>query len=132
MSKSAFAGWGFLLAVVLFCVWYTVAANYSYGAVSGTYNFRENRETSTLILKEDRSFQQELSSNGKLESARGSWRRIGEGGVVFSKEFLRMTGQEVRSDGQADGEVKKKFGLFLSIHLSPDPGGPVFHKQLFR
>jgi hypothetical protein len=132
MSKSALADCGFLLAIVLFCVWYTIAANYSYGAVSGTYNFGENREASTLILKEDHSFQQGLSSNGKLESARGSWRRIGEGGVVFSKEFLRMTGQEVRSDGQADGEVKKKFGLFLSIHLNPDPGGPVFHKELFR
>jgi hypothetical protein len=132
MSKSALAGWGFLLAIVLFCAWYIIAANYSYGAVSGTYNFRENGETSTLILKEDHSFQQELSRNGKLESARGSWRRIGEGGVVFSKEFLRMTGQEVRSDGQADGEVKKTFALFLSIYLTPDPGGPVFRKELFR
>jgi hypothetical protein len=124
--------WGICFLLILFWVSYSVVADYSYGAVSGTYTLTLNGETSTLILNKDRSFQQELSRNGKVERTQGSWRRLGEGGVVFSKEFLKVSGQEVRPDGQADGEVKKRFGLFLSIDLNPDPGGPVFHKQSFR
>jgi hypothetical protein len=52
--------------------------------------------------------------------------------VVFSKEFQKLSGQETRPDGQADGEVKKSNGLFISIAFHPDPTGPVFHKKLFR
>ncbi len=127
------AGWVFLCLAVLW-IWYMIAADYSYGAVAGTYAFQSNGETSTLVLKKDRSFQQELTRQGKIERTQGSWRRIGEGGVVFSREFLGVTGQEVRPDGQADGEVQKSFfGLFLSIVFEPGrDNGPRFHKKLFR
>jgi hypothetical protein len=129
ITKTAIA---ILLLIALFWGWYSVAANYSYGAVSGTYRFRLNGEESTLVLNVNRSFHQELKHDGSVEHAQGTWRRLGEGGVVFSKEFLKVSGQETRPDGQADGEVKKRLGLFLSIAFNPDPGGPVFHKELFR
>jgi hypothetical protein len=120
------------LPVAVLWIWYMVAADYGYGAVSGTYVLRHDGEQSTLILKKDRSFQQVLSRQGKTESAQGRWRRVGEGGVVFSREFLKLTGQEVRADGEADGEVKKQcLGLFPSINFDPTPGGPTFHKRLF-
>jgi hypothetical protein len=112
--------------------WYSVASNYSYGAISGIYSFQFGAEESILVLKENRSFQQELKRNGSVEHAQGSGRRLGEGGVVFSKEFRKLSGQETRPDGQADGEVKKSLGLFISIAFHPDPTGPVFHKKLFR
>ena len=131
-TASARVAGGLLLMIGVFWVWYCVAADYSYGAVSGTYTLRLNGETSTLILDKDRTFQQELSRDGKVERAQGNWRRLGEGGVVFSKELLKVSGQEVRPDGQADGEVRKRLGLFLSIAFNPDPGGPVFRKKLFR
>jgi hypothetical protein len=85
-----------------------------------------------LVLRQDQSFQQEFVHTGEVEHAQGRWRRIGEGGVVFSKDFLKLSGQQVRADRQADGQVKKNFGLFLSIHFNPDPGGPVFHKKPFH
>ena len=112
--------------------WYSAAANYDYKAVSGIYSVRLNGEASTLFLKDNRSFQQELTREGRVEHAQGTWRRIGEGGVVFSKEFLTLSGQEVRADGQADGEIKKRIGLFLSIAFRPDVGGPVFKKKLLH
>ncbi len=132
MSKMKLVGGVLLMAVVVGVAWYSVAANYSYGAVSGTYSLRHDGEESTLVLKRDRSFQQELKHDGRVERSQGTWRRIGEGGVVLSKEFLKLPGQVTRADGQADGEVRKNLGLFISIALAPDPGGPVFHKKLLR
>ena len=126
-------GWVFLVFAA-FSVWYMVAADYGYGAVSGTYKFRQDGETSTLVLKKDRTFVQERTRQGKTERAQGTWRRIGEGGVVFSPEFLKVTGQETRSDGQADGEVQKSFfQLIPSIVLGADRiRGPRFHRTLLR
>jgi hypothetical protein len=110
-----------------------VAADYSYGAVAGKYSFRSDGEESTLILKKDQSFQQVLTRQGKVECVRGTWRRIGEGGVVFSKEFLTVKGQKVRPDGQADGNVEKSFlELIPSIVFEPDKDqGPRFHRKSF-
>ena len=132
--KTAFTrvGIGILFAFILFWVWYSIAADYDYRAVSGTYILQRSGETSTLVLRPDRSFEQEVNRAGKLERAHGSWRRIGEGGLVFSKEFLKVEGQEVRPNGEADGYVEKRYlGLFLSVHLNPDADGPRFYQKLF-
>jgi hypothetical protein len=122
---------GIALLIFLFYVWYTIAADYGYSAVSGTYVMQHNGEMCTLVLNKDRSFEQELIRNGNKQQARGSWRRIGEGGVVFSKQFLKLPGQQVPADGQAFGEVENTLGLFLSLALNPVPDGPVFRKKLF-
>ncbi len=126
------AGWVFLLFAA-FWIWYMVAADYSYSAVSGTYTFRLNGETSTLVLNKDQSFQQELKHHGKIEHVQGTWRRIGEGGVVFSKEFLSVSDVQAESDGSTYGEVQKDFfELIPSIVLGPDRDhGPRFHRKLF-
>jgi len=126
------ACWAFLLGL-LFWVWYCWAADYGYSAVSGTYMFHENGERSTLVLSESRVFHQELSRSGTVERADGTWRRSGEGGVDFSKEFRKVARQRVGPDGRAYGQVKKSFGgLFVSIVFQGDSGGPVFHKKMFR
>lgn len=132
MTRVTKTGAVVVLLAILSWGWYSVAANYSYGAVAGRYTFRLNGYESILVLNDDQTFQQELKGNGSVAHAQGSWRRVGEGGVVFSKEFLKVSGQDTRPDGQIDGEIKKHFGLFLSIVFRPDPGGPVFHRKLFR
>jgi hypothetical protein len=120
--------WLFLF-LALFCAWYTVAANYDYGAVSGTYVFQRGDESSTLILRKDRTFSQQRTSNGKVEQAQGTWRRLGEGGVNFSKEFLTVGGVQPESDGSTYGEVQKSFmNLIPSIYLGNGSGArPKFH-----
>jgi hypothetical protein len=126
------AGW-LLLAIIIFWAWYMVAADYGYKAVSGTYTLRNNGETSILVLRRDRSFQQELVHAGKTERAQGTWRRFGEGGIAFSRGFLRADGQEAGSDVEVYGRVEKKaLGLLPSIVFDPEPGGPIFQKDLFR
>ena len=122
---------GLAVMILLFWAWYTIAADYGYRAVSGTYIFRGGREISTLILKPDRSFRQEVNRPGTVEHAEGSWRRIGQGGIVFSKEFLKV-GQTERADGEVYGQVVKRYlELVPSIAFEPEPGGPVFYRKWF-
>ena len=126
-------GWIFL-SFAVFWIWYMVAADYSYGAIAGTYVYRADGEESTLALKKDQSFQQELIRQGKVERTQGSWRRIGEGGVVFSKEFLPVGDVQAASDGSTYGEVRKSFlELIPSIFLQTDgEHGPGFYRKWFR
>ena len=92
LGRSAKLVGSALVAILLFTGWYVVAANYDYAALAGTYSFRGGGVTSTLLLRSDRSFHQEVLEKGQREVADGSWRIIGEGGVSFSKEFLRLPG----------------------------------------
>lgn len=118
------------LVLLIFCVWYWFAADYSYNAVSGTYSFQSNGESSVLILREDKVFLQERTSHGRTERTQGTWRRVGEGGVVFSAEFLPVGQINAGSDGSVYGEVQKSFlELIPSIVLY---NGPRFHRTLFH
>lgn len=123
-------GLGFALFGVLW-IWCCVAADYGYKAVSGTYTFDRGQERSTLILDRNQSFEQELRTAGHIEHTRGSWRRTGEGGVVFSKDFLTVVGQQRGAGGQVHGQVRKGFGgLFVSIIVfEPEPERPSFYKR---
>src|SRR5437588_6795220 len=103
--------------VVCFVLWYMVVADYSDRVVSGFYHLAENGETSTLVLKPDHSFQQDLNEHGNVAHARGTWRRVGESGIAFSKEFLIVSGQEPSADGTAYADIHKDFGLFVSLVL---------------
>ena len=84
---------------------------------SGTYHLAQDDKTSTLVLKPDHSFQQELSEHGEVKRAAGTWRRLGEGGIVFSKEFLFVSGHEPSADGTAYADIHKDFGLLVSLIL---------------
>ena len=101
--------------------------------MSGTYSFDDGIEKATLILSSNRSFQEDVIRGGKSVRAQGSWRRIGQGGIVCSNGFFKLAGQEMRPTGEAHAEVKKRyFGLLPWIQFDPDPGGPRFHKMMFR
>ena len=122
-----------VLLALLFWAWYTWAADYGYSAVSGTYVFSNNGQQSTLVLSANREFHQELTHSGTVQRSVGTWRRVGEGGVVFSKEFQQVADERVRADGQVDGQVEKSFGgFFVSIVLHGDKGELVFRRRLFR
>lgn len=121
-----------LLGILVAVVWYVIASDYSYDAISGVYSQSSTTKTSTLILKKDQSFEEEVTHDGITEHARGSWRRIGEGGVVMSSEFITLPSLKRRSDGAVDGEIEKTFGLFPQIVFDTQPGGPIFRRHLLR
>jgi hypothetical protein len=105
----------FVLPLFCFVLWYVIAADYSDGVASGRYRLAQNGETSTLFLNPDHTFQLSMSRLGKEQHAAGTWRRVGEGGIAFSKELSMVPGQE--ADGSAFADMHKDFGLFVSLAL---------------
>jgi len=102
--------------VAFFVFWYVVS-DYSDGVASGSYHLAQDGQTSTLVLKPDHTFQQELGEHGEIRRATGAWHRVGEGGIEFSKEFLAVAGQEPHADGSASADMHKDFGFFVSLSL---------------
>ena len=131
MTVAAWLGVIPLVTVMIVVFWYREGENFSDGAVSGTYTLQLNGEASTLVLRLDHTFQQQLGRAGKVEHSEGTWRVSGEGHIAFSGEFLKLSGEEMSPAGQAYGQIKNWFGL-ISITLAPNPNGPTFHKKLFR
>jgi hypothetical protein len=102
--------------VVFFVLWYVVS-DYGDGVASGTYHFAQDGQTSILVLKPDHTFQQKLSEHGEVKRATGTWHRVGEGGIAFSKEFLAVSEQEPYVDGSAWADMHKDFGFLVSLSL---------------
>lgn len=78
-------------------------------------NYRGMR--SSLLLRPDHNFIQDLSDARKHQHATGTWRRIGEGGVTFSKEFISLPGQELGEDGSSYADMRRDFGLLVHLDL---------------
>jgi hypothetical protein len=141
--KSAAAIAAIVATLALFVGWYVIASDYDYSALSGTYVFHDGEVTSTLVLHSDRTFDQTLIRNGNTSQAVGGWRRIGEGGVTFSKEMLRLPGQQTYSDRfgtdpngdrSADqefgGHFQKFLGIYPFLNLDASPTPLTLHKRL--
>jgi hypothetical protein len=128
-NKSALAIASILLVLGLLVGWYVIAADYSYHAIAGTYTLKMKDASSTLVLREDQTFQQTLYEHGINKSSQGTWRRLGEGGVVFSSSFLSTLGQEAVASGEVYGEAKKALGIFITIHIQNNANEPVYHKH---
>lgn len=115
MKKVALASLG---VIVIAFGWLFFATDYSDHMVVGTYVMDGGGQTCILTLKADHSFHQERTQMGKTSAADGAWRRIGEGGLAFSKQFLIMPGQEPGPDGTSYGSIHKTLGLVPSIALA--------------
>jgi hypothetical protein len=115
MKRVALASLG---VIVISFGWLFFAMDYSDHVVVGTYVMASSGQTCILTLRTDHSFHQERTQMGSTVTADGVWRRIGEGGLAFSKQFLIMPGQEPGPDGTSYGRIHKALGLFPSISLA--------------
>jgi hypothetical protein len=120
----------FLLAS-LWVLWYCQAGDFRDSAVSGTYTIQLSGVASTLTLRSDHSFRQEVDSAGQVSRTNGSWRVLGLGTIEFSKDFQKLPGQEEHADGTAYGYLANWFGV-RSLTLAPESGGPRLHKKWFH
>jgi hypothetical protein len=105
--------------VVLLCLfaWAVVAMDYGDRVAVGTYSFKRDGESSTLTLSPDHTFHQILRRGSDERHADGTWRRIGQGGFFFSKDFLVVTGDEPEPDGTTFCDMQKLLGLYPSLRL---------------
>lgn len=117
MSKSLRLAGGILLIVISCFIWLIVAMDYGDSVAVGKYRFAGNGEVSTLVLNPDHSFEQELTIGNANQHGKGTWRRVGEGGISFSKDFLVVKGDEPEPDGTTFSDMHKALGLFLSLEL---------------
>ena len=83
-KEAQVLGWVVILGLLIAVVWYVIASDYSYDGITGTYVQRSTTEDSTLILKNDQHFEQEVTHDGVTQRAHGTWRRLGEGRIVLS------------------------------------------------
>lgn len=115
-SITKAAGAALLLLGILFW-WFLVASDYSDAAACGKYKLNYRGVRSSLVLRCDHSFSQDVSNAGKIQHATGTWRRVGEGGVNFSKEFISLPGEQLGEDGSSYADMRRQFGLLIHLDL---------------
>jgi hypothetical protein len=108
--------------IALFSVWYSIAANYDYQALFGTYVIDRPDETCTLRLQADGTFFEVLKRPNSVHAASGTWHRFGEAGVEFSPSFLMLSGQGRNSEGGVYGHFEKTLTLFPFLTLESVDG----------
>jgi len=123
------AGWILVGCIVLFFAWYMYAADYSYHAISGTYVFKQHGYTYTLKLHPDKTFDERVAIQGNWRDTKGTWRRIGEGGVTFEGDFLPPPGITKSTSGSVYAEANKSYTLRPSLDFSEE--SIRFYKRLF-
>jgi len=132
-----------ILGFAAFWIWYCIAANYDYDALAGTYSYSKSNLAVVLVLKADQTFAEELTTNGQNKYANGTWRRIGEGGAVFSGDFLRLPGQRSYADSpgseeaswehpEFSGHFEKIWTVYPKLSLDAGSNEIVLQKRFFR
>jgi hypothetical protein len=124
-------GGGAFLLLAAFCIWYSIASNYGYDALSGTYIYRRDGESYTLHLYADQAFVEEINRAGSIQKVGGRWRRYGEAHVSFTKEFLPHPKEELNESGEAHGQFEKTLGIIPKLVVAPLPNGPTLHRERF-
>ena len=119
-------------AFAVFWFGYIWIADYGDGVASGTYEALVDGQKFTLLRSPDHTFRQTRVSGGVSVQAKGTWRRVGEGGLVFSETFLAMPHQDTMSDGTTYGALYKTLGIWPPyISLASSTRSPIFKKRLF-
>ncbi len=126
-------GWIIIATIAVFCAavgWYSLAADYDYRTLAGTYVFQRDGRSYTLKLYADRTFEEDFEIHGTVQVARGRWRRFGESGMALSGSFLKVPEQESGPAGENYGSFYKLFGVFPVLQLDSTSGGLRFHRKL--
>jgi hypothetical protein len=88
--------------------------------------------SATLILKPDHTFEQVIHTASVTKQAKGRWSVGQNGDIVFSKDFLKASGESLRSDESASAWDPKGSNLQIEIAMTSKSGVPRFSKrQLF-
>jgi len=119
--------------LAIFWFGYIWVADYGDGVASGTYEAIADGQRTTLVLSPDHTFHQTRVSSGVPMQGNGTWRRIGEGGLVFSGAILALPHQRLMQNGDAYATLNKTAGIWPPfISLDSTTTAPIYRKSLFR
>jgi hypothetical protein len=128
---KAKAGAWFLAIVSMLWFGYMWVADYGDGVTAGTYEALVDGQRSTLLLRRDHTFHQTRLGGGVSAETDGTWRRIGEGGLVFSGGMLPLPRQLLMPNGDAYATLYKSYGIWPFMSLDSSTTSPIFRKSLF-
>jgi hypothetical protein len=111
--------------------WYGKVASVAGETVSGAYAGDEKGVPATLTLKPDHTFEQTVTHSAIAKHAQGTWNLSPTGDIVFSKSFIKSTGESVGEDETVS--TVGGFGADIQIEIAviPKLGVPTFRKRLF-
>jgi hypothetical protein len=110
--------------------WYGKVASVTGETVSGTYAGDEEGVPATLNLKPDHTFEQTVIHSGIVKHAQGTWTLNPTGDIVFSKSFIKSTGESVREDETTSTVGGIGASIQIEIAINPKLGVPTFRKRL--
>jgi hypothetical protein len=117
MKKSVWVSIGFLLSFACFCSMGHRRDELRGQRCSRQVSFYWQSRDFDVGTKARSWFQQDLQIGGTKGHGEGTWRRIGEGGIAFSKGFLAVSGDEPGPDGTTYCDMHKTLGLLVSLRL---------------
>jgi hypothetical protein len=122
----------FLGVIAILWFGYIWVADYGDGAASGTYQAIADGQRTTLVLRPDHTFQQTQVGSRITVQGEGTWRRLGEGGLVFSGTILPLPNQRLMPNGDAYATLNKTAGIWPPfISLDSTTTAPIYRKSLF-
>ena len=83
----------------------------------------------TLILKRDHTFEQTITRDGVTKNANGNWGVSQTGDIVFSKGFLKTSGECLRDDETASAWDPEGSDLQIQITATSKSGRPPAYRK---
>jgi hypothetical protein len=98
----------------------------------GTYTGDEEGVPATLVLREDHTFEQKVSHLNIEKHSKGTWSINNSRDLVFSRAFLKTSGEMLQDDETASADLNLKGGgLSIEVATTSRSGVPTFHKKQF-
>jgi hypothetical protein len=112
-------------------LWYGRTDPSPTSTIVGTYAGDEEGVRSTLVLKQDHMFEQTISRLADAKHAEGKWITRENGDIVFSREFLKTSGEALRDHETASAWDPRGSNLQIQIEMASPSGAPTFRKKQF-
>jgi hypothetical protein len=98
--------------------------------IAGTYAGDEEGVPATLVMKNDDTFDQEVTHAGLARHAHGTWSVRENGDILFSRDFLKTSGESLTGDEIASAWDPKGSNLQIQVAANPSLAQPVFRKRM--
>jgi len=82
-----------------------------------------------MILRPDHTFEQTIRTLSITNQAKGSWSVGQNGDIIFSKDFLKASGEALSSNETASAWDPKGSNLQIQIAMTSGSGVPTFRKN---